>query len=311
MNTDENGGNWQYDNQQYGDGISDQYNNQQYGGDVNIEFGGRQFGSLREQIPEGLMERLPEHLQDKVDDAIAGVEQKARNPYASVKPDVLETKMNTKLSIAALIIGFGGAIIFAKIDPVISMLCVGIMITIFGIGAVTGKNFSFHKHAMSALLPIIGISILLITGYLLLSKNISSLPKMEGKFRTIVIGVGMAGLGAAVLILNIIATHYLKKACSERIQARCVYIKEETEYSNGRRHIKRAPVFEFQFLGNTYCVSENSGSGKVPSIGESCEIFINPNNPKEFYRKGGNPMALFVIVCGVFILFGVLACCYA
>lgn len=298
MNIDENGGNWQYDNQQYGDSVSGQYDNQQYSG-------------LREQIPEGLMERLPEHLQDRVDDAIAGVEQKARNPYASVKPDVLEIKMNTKLAVAALIIGFGGAIIFAKIDPVISILCFGIMITIFGIGAVAGKNFSFHKNAMSTLIPIIGICIVLITGYLLLSKNIPSLPKMEGKFRTIVIGAGMAGLGALILILNIIATHYLKKACSERIQARCVYIKEETVYSDGRRHIKRAPVFEFQFLGNTYSVAENLGSGKVPSIGDNCEIFINPDNPKEFYRKGDNSMVFFGIVCVVFILFGVLACCYA
>lgn len=311
MNINENGGNWQYDNQKYGDNVNGQYDNQQYGDNVNGQYDNQQYGGLREQIPEELMGHLPEHLRDRVDDAIAGVEQKARNPYASVEPDVLEIKMNTKVAVAALIIGFGGAIIFAKIDPVISVLCFGIMITIFGVGAVAGKNFSFHKHAMSALLPIVGICIVLVTGYLLLSKNIPALPKMEGKFRRIVIGAGMAGLGALILILITISNHYLKKACSERIRARCAYIKEKTELKDGRRYIQRAPVFEFQFLGNTYCVAENFGSGKVPSIGDSCEIFINPNNPKEFYRKGNNTMAVFVIVCSVFILFGVLACVYA
>lgn len=265
-----------------------------------------QYSSLREQIPEGLMEHLPEGVKDKIEDVIAEADQKLSNPYERVEPDIQKTNMNSKIAIATVVIGFGGVLIFAKINPLIAVLIFGLMLVVFGIGIVVDKNFSFHKNAMSVLVLIFGIYIVLITGYLLIAKYNTSLPKLEGRFLSIVIAVGFISIGAFIMIFNEIGLHYLKKACTERVQAVCVYIKEKREYKDGRSHISYAPVFEFQCYGKTYCVSENYRYDMVPAIGERCELFINPNNIKEFYRKGSNSRIGLWIICITFIMFGVL-----
>lgn len=240
-----------------------------------------QYGSLGEHIPEGLMEHLPEGVKDRIEDVIAEADQKIRNPYERVEPDIPKIKMNTKITIAASVIGFGGTIVFAKINPVIAVLCFGIMAVVFGIGIVADKNFSFRKNAMSILVLLIGVYMVLIAGYLLVSKYNPSLPELEGKFLSTVAGIGLIILGAFVLILYELELHYLKNACSERVQAVCVYIKEKKEYQEKRRRTVYAPVFEFQFFGNTYCVAENYGNRFVPTIGDrhrlssGCLLYIN------------------------------------
>lgn len=264
-----------------------------------------QYGSLKEHIPEGLMEHLPEGVKDRIEDAIYEADQKLSNPYERVEPDIPKIQMNTKIAISATVIGFGGVLVFAKINPIIAVLCFGIMALIFGIGIVADKNFSFRKNAMSILVLLIGVYMVLIAGYLLVSKYNPSLPELEGKFLNTVAGIGLIILGAFVLILYELELHYLKNACSERVQAVCVYIKEKKEYQEKRRRTVYAPVFEFQFFGNTYCVAENYGNRFVPTVGDRYELFVNPNNLKEFYRKGTDSRVRIWIFSIVFILFGI------
>lgn len=259
-------------------------------------------------LPEGTMEHLPESVRNKIEDVMTEVGQQNSNPYEKVEPDIQQIKMKPAISITAVIIGFGGTFIFAPINLVIAILCLGIMTVIFGIGAVTDENFVLYKHAKNISFLIIGSLMVLIPGYHLISKNSSSLPKLEGKFLVVVIGALFILLGVLFIILSSISFDYLKKNCSEQVQAVCVHIKRKREGGGKHTHVTYAPVFEFQFRGNTYCVAENYRDGKIPSVGSRCDLFINPYIPKEFYRKGDFSIVLIWIICILFILIGGLVC---
>ncbi|MDE6531101.1 MAG: hypothetical protein K2K96_10090 [Lachnospiraceae bacterium] len=267
--------------------------------------GNEQYDSLQENLPEGMMERLPERVRNKIEDVMAEAGQQNSNPYENVDPDIQQIKMNPAIGIIAVIIGFGGTFVFGPFNVVIAILCLGIMTVIFGIGIVTDENFVFYKHANNILFLIIGILMVLLPGYHLISKNSSFLPKLEGKSW---IGVICILLGVLIIILSSIAYNYLKNNCTERVQAVCVHIKRKREIGSKHTHITYAPVYEFQFRGNTYCVAENYRDGKMPSIGSKCDLFINPYVPKEFYRKDDFSIVLIWSICMMFILIGVLIC---
>lgn len=237
----------------------------------------------------------------------SGGGQKNKSFYEYVQPDILRHKMNPIITIAWVVIGLG-AIVFMRMknDLVTAFFCLGIIWIIGGIEIVTNEDFLFQKHAMNTLYPIIGFFLVLITGYILLSKNISSLPKIEGKHLSMVIGTGISLIGVLILILNGIAFNYLKKNCTEQVQAVCVYKKRK----RGRQRNKYAPVFEFQFRGNTYYVAENYRIVFMPSIGSSYDLFINPHEPKEFYRIGDFSKVAVGILCMLLILLGGLVCCF-
>ncbi|MDE6531103.1 MAG: hypothetical protein K2K96_10100 [Lachnospiraceae bacterium] len=231
--------------------------------------------------------------------------QQNKSVYENVKPDIMRHKMNPVITLASVVIGIV-AIVFLKMknDLVMALFCVGSVWIIFGIGLVVNENFLFKKHAMNTLYPIIGFFLVLITGYILLTKNISSLPKIEGKLLSMVIGAGISLIGVLILILNGIAFNYLKKICTEQVQAVCVYKKRGV----GRQRNKYAPVFEFQFRDNTYYVAENYRIDFMPSIGSSYDLFINPHEPKEFYRMGDFSRVAIRILCMLLILLGGLVC---
>lgn len=268
-------------------------------------------GSLKENLPKGLMERLPEELKDKIEDAIAMEEQEKQNRnayYENVQSQMLTVQMKPGSGIAALIIGIGGMLLFVKINLGIAFLCIGIMLVIFGIGFVSDEKFKFKRHAVSSLVLILGIGIVLISGYLFLEKMIPALPQLKGTF---LIGIGIAAVGVLLLILPGITYFYMHKVCTEQVKAACVYLKQKSEYKDGHTYIMYAPVYEYQFRGNTYCVAEDYRSNDVPSIGSRHDLYINPDEPTEFYQKNGSwkSIVALVIFCMVFVAFGCIFCC--
>lgn len=263
-------------NQQYNNGYDQQYDGQQYNNGHNLE------------------------------DVVATAEQEKHNRnayYESVETPTLMVQMKTTPFIIAMVIGFGGMSMFAPIDFRISFLCIGIMLIIFGMAAVTDEKFKFRKHAKSTLILILGIVIVLISVYLILAKFIPSLPQPN---ITVMLGIGFTAIGALLFVLCCISFCYTKKVCTEQVQGVCVYLKRKSEYKDGHTHIEYAPVYEYQFRGNTYCAGEDFRRNNVPSIGDRFELYINPDEPTDFYRKEWQSKAEIVIVCVVFIVFGCL-----
>ena len=164
---------------------------------------------------------------------MATAEQEKRNRnayYESVETPTLMVQMKTETLIIAMGIGFGGMSMFAPFDFRISLICIGIMLIIFGIAAVTDEKFKFRKHAKSTLMLILGIAIVLISAYLFLAKIIPLLPQPN---ITVMSGIGFTAIGGLLFVLCCISFCLMKKVCTEPVLAHCVYVKKKVKLCGG------------------------------------------------------------------------------
>ncbi len=278
-------------------------NDNEYGGSNQQNIGSQQqynsdlIEGIKESLPDGLMEKLPGGISEKIESALSEAAERERNKsaYEYVEPETFKIEMNPKLGIAAVIVGFGGTILFVKISPGMSVICLGLMTLIFGIGAVVDKKFSFPKHATNLVFPLFGLMFMMFGVFLLLQKSVPMLS--EGNYLGVVLGISFAVFFSLTLVLWFLSYRYKRKVCTEQVQARCVYVKEKKSVKDGHTYYEHAPVFEFCFRGNTYNIAENYSSAKKPLVGDICEIHINPNEPTEFYRQKPKPILFIVVAC--------------
>lgn len=116
-------------------------------------------------------------------------------------------------------------------------------------------------------------------------------------------GICFLLLGIFVSVLPVIKRSVMLKRCTENIPAVCVHLNSRTN----RRVTTYAPKWEYSFNGQVYEHQELLYSNiGVPKIGDEYEIFVNPDDPYEVYRKNFRG-DLFQFIFGVvFIVIGVL-----
>lgn len=122
-------------------------------------------------------------------------------------------------------------------------------------------------------------------------------------------GVCMFLMGAFVMVLPILKRSIMLKRCTERITAVCTYLdKKLNRSSKGGRYYTYAPKWEYTYNGKVYQHQERNHSNiGVPKIGEEYEIFINPDDPDEIYRKDLKGSIFQFFIGAIFALVGVLA----
>lgn len=274
-------------------------NGQQYDGSFN--------DSLQESLPDGVMERLPGWMRDKVEDLMAKAEEENRNwaRYGNVEPYKYRSNRHPLVTVAAIAIGFGGAFFFVFVRPnyMLALICFGIMLLIYGIGYLTDKNYCFRKEPAYTMIPVLGIIFILVAAYHLLAKNIPSLPQPVDKgFEGWVCGLFVV-LGVVLLILDCISFCLMKKVCTEPVLSHCVYVKKKVTRSDKGTTTKYSGVFEYQFRGNTYYAAEPYRDKDVPKAGDWYELHINPDEPTDFFRKSWDALIWVLIGYTFFIVF--------
>lgn len=277
-------------------------NNQQYNNGYDQQYGGQQVN-----LPEGVMEHLPEWMKDKVEDVMAMAEQEKQNRarYGNVEPYKYRSNRHPLVTVAAIAIGFGGAFFFVFVRPnyMLALICFGIMLLIYGIGYLTDKNYCFRKEPTYTAIPVLGVIFILVAAYHLLAKNIPTLPQPGS--------IGLEGwvcglftiLGVVMLILDCISFYCMKKVCTEPVSAVCVYVKKKVVRSNKSSTTKYSGVFEYQFRGNTYWAAEAYRDSGAPHVGVGYDLCINPSVPTDFYRKSWKLMISSLIGYIFFIVF--------
>ncbi|MBQ8170775.1 MAG: hypothetical protein IJZ95_02170 [Oscillospiraceae bacterium] len=71
-----------------------------------------------------------------------------------------------------------------------------------------------------------------------------------------------------------------KELCTQKVIAECT-----GKYRDSESHRIKYPVYEFDYGGKHYKVSkEQKSPGFTAEIGSSYEIYINPDNPEEYYH---------------------------
>lgn len=305
-----NGNDQRYDGQQYGNGNDQWYDGQQYNSGYQQQYGNgnqQQYESLQESLPEGVMERLPGWIRDKVEDAMAMADRESlnRERYGHVEPYSYYGRKFPLITGPAVVIGFGGAFffIFIKHNYMVALICFGIMLIMYGIKYLTDKDYCFRKAPAYTMVPVLGVIFILVAAYHLFAKYFPALPQPKSRG----IEVWACGLfsviGAVLLVLDCIRFWLMKKVCTEPVSAVCVYVKKKVVRSKDSKTTKYSGVFEYQFRGNTYLAAEAYGNKGDSKVGSRYELCINPNEPTDFYRKSWKLLVSSLIGYLLFIVF--------
>jgi len=91
-----------------------------------------------------------------------------------------------------------------------------------------------------------------------------------------------------------------KKRCTKCIEAKIVDIKREYHslgFESSRRGFYFFEYYEYNYNNNIYNVKNDKffTTKKRHEIGQFIKLYINPNNPKDFYNKEDNHNILIYI----------------
>jgi len=99
---------------------------------------------------------------------------------------------------------------------------------------------------------------------------------------------GFGGIGIIFLVVGIgliVSRNHKRGICTQPISAKIVDMQESHRWdSDGYVSVMWFPVYEYYFNGEKIVKCSNVGGSKQSiHMGKTVEIFINPNNPDEFY----------------------------
>lgn len=126
--------------------------------------------------------------------------------------------------------------------------------------------------------------------------------KKYSKFIAILVGLILIGAG----IFTYFRGNGLAQVCTEKATATIVSMREDfetTTETEGIRYIYY-PVIEYQANGSTVKAEIASGSNPPAySVNDTVEILYNPNKTSEFIVAGENQNIVWIILCGVGVVF--------
>ncbi len=114
-------------------------------------------------------------------------------------------------------------------------------------------------------------------------------------------GALLLGLAFIVAILGYFIYCIVNErlTCTVPVQAVCV----DYHTSHSSDGMTYAPVWEYEFQGRlirTHGSIHSSSMGKL--LGQTRTLYINPDNPEKF-REDMKSYAVFLVVCGIFLVF--------
>lgn len=218
------------------------------------------------------------------------------------------------LSVLIFIVFFGGiagAIAFKGTDLRISVIFAGGIFFFVGLLGFFAQKMSL-RTAPILMLCVIGAIMAGIPSWLVLAEKYpDSVPQPTDNLMIVIIGLVSIVIGVCIAVFPTLAELYNRRVCTESVMAKCVEVKSHhVSDKHGTRRVY-SPVWEFEFYGRTYTVDENNYSDSAPEVGDIQEIFINPLNPEEVYRRVNGTIISVIIIGSVFVAFGILICCLA
>lgn len=108
-------------------------------------------------------------------------------------------------------------------------------------------------------------------------------------------------IGACLIIGGLYSALYLKLTCTEYVYAECIEVKKQ--YNSNRSEVY-CPVYSFNYNGQNYMVCNETYTNRfIPAVGQSYELYINPNNPMNIYETFRTvSTGVLMTILGVFIV---------
>lgn len=220
---------------------------------------------------------------------------------------------NKILSTLILIVFFGGiagAVAFRNTDQRVSAIFVGAVFFLVGLLIFIDQKLSL-RNAPVLIFCVVGALMIGIPLWLILAEKYpDSFPQPTDDLTKNLAGMICILIGVCIAVFPTLAELHNRRVCTESVMATCVMVKSRiVRGKNGSRRVY-CPVWEFYYDGNTYTAEENSYSGNSRfEVGEVQEIFCNPLDPQEIYRKVKGTILSVMIFGAVFATFGILICC--
>lgn len=220
---------------------------------------------------------------------------------------------NKILSTLILVVFFGGiagAVAFRNTDQRVSAIFVGGVFFLVGLFIFIDQKPSL-RNAPVLIFCVVGALMIGIPLWLILAEKYpDSFPQPTDDTTKNLVGMICILIGACIAVFPTLAELHNRRVCTESVMATCVMVKSHmVRGKNGSRRVY-CPVWEFYFDGNTYTAEENSYNGSSRfEVGDIQEIFCNPLDPEEIYRKVKGTILSVMIFGAVFAAFGILIIC--
>ncbi|MBR3834878.1 MAG: DUF3592 domain-containing protein [Lachnospiraceae bacterium] len=108
-------------------------------------------------------------------------------------------------------------------------------------------------------------------------------------------------IGVFLIIAGLYSSLFLKLTCTEYVNAECVEVKKQYTSNHYETY---CPVYSFSYNGQNYMVCNDIYTNRfIPAVGQSYEVYINPNNPMKIYEPlRSMHTGLYMAILGVFIV---------
>ncbi|MBE5861534.1 MAG: DUF3592 domain-containing protein [Lachnospiraceae bacterium] len=165
---------------------------------------------------------------------------------------------------------------------------------VFGTIAVFSGLKSKDFQPITLLFPLVGIGCM-IGGCIFQFGSEEVMKYAEAALPYLFLGLFFV-IGVSLVVGSYFSSKRRHEVCNYRIMGTCVKIK--TSYHKGTRTY--CPVYEAYFRDETILLSNNTYSNMNHiEEGETRELYLNPDNPKEFYEpKEERSLTIFLYVLG-------------
>ena len=122
-------------------------------------------------------------------------------------------------------------------------------------------------------------------------------------------------IGIIIILSTFITNSYLRKKCTYSITTVCIKVESKRRVSRGveTRYYTNVfcPEYKFHYNGIEYFVEPKKGNNiDLPKVNEEVQIFINPDDPKLFYRPSWKQNFIKYILGISFLVGGIIALCF-
>lgn len=208
--------------------------------------------------------------------------------------------------IAAII----AAVVFAQIEPILFIACIGSIFLFVGIAALFQQKLSIEN--LPLLIPtfagllMVGIPIVMLYH----RSHPESFTFTQDSIITLIL-ICFLIIGISMLVFPPILHKQKMSRCSQIIRAKCIYRNTRPASSrraNGRiiRYNLYAPTWQYELNGIIYVTCENLFSDfDTPGIGDFRDIRYNPNSPAEIYRPDAKKLLVSAIIGVMFTVISI------
>ncbi len=223
-----------------------------------------------------------------------------------------KTKDNIKsililLCFAAVVIGM---YIFSQTEPSLVISCFGIVVFAIGGAMIYGIATEGLKDPRNLIFTILfsyaGLCMIVLPPVLLYVPAMQSLNKTNLAMSFVAFGFFLTG--GVVLIAQTARFILLKKKCPVKVIAKCVEREQKKEFeTNKKRYREFFYYFSFVYEGQEYKVKDDTASNTDGAVqGFTYDLWINPNNPEQFYRKTIKRDVAMYVMGGIFLVIGLI-----